>query len=95
MGDFYASVACELLMSGNTSQDELDSWISSSLATQLPMKNCCAPDCDVVQLSPRTAAVWLEAGIDSTQSNSALEVYFQLPGRDSWTWKQDTNENRT
>ncbi|CAK9096568.1 Insulin-degrading enzyme (Insulin protease) (Insulinase) (Insulysin) [Durusdinium trenchii] len=89
MGDFYASVACELLMSGNTSQDELDSWISSSLATQLPMKNCCAPDCDVVQLSPRTAAVWLEAGIDSTQSNSALEVYFQLPGRDSWTWKQD------
>ena len=57
------------------------------------MEKVTVPDWDVVQLDPGTAAVWLEPGIDNTQSNSALEIYFQLPGRDTWDWKQDRLAN--
>lgn len=53
------------------------------------MEKVDVPDWDVVQLDPRTAAVWLQPAIDNTQSNSAIEIYFQLPGRDSWAWNKD------
>ena len=58
------------------------------------MEKVDVPDWDVVQLDPETAAVWLEPAVDNTQSNSALEVYFQLPGRDSWAWNKDMARRR-
>jgi len=90
---FYQKVDCELLISGNTSAAEACQWVDSCLSKQLNMEKVTVPDWDVVQLDPGTAAVWLEPGIDNTQSNSALEIYFQLPGRDTWDWKQDRLAN--
>lgn len=78
-----------MLISGNTLKDEASRWVDTSLANQLVMEKVDVPDWDVVQLDPRTAAVWLQPAIDNTQSNSAIEIYFQLPGRDSWAWNKD------
>jgi len=89
LGEFYQKVDCKLLISGNTSKDEASRWVETSLANQLVMEKVDVPDWDVVQLDPRTAAVWLQPAIDNTQSNSAIEIYFQLPGRDSWAWNKD------
>jgi len=91
---FYQKVDCELLISGNSSAAEACQWVDSCLSKQLNMEKVTVPDWDVVQLDPGTAAVWLEPGIDNTQSNSAVEIYFQLPGRDTWDWKQDRARGR-
>ena len=82
--DFLASVDCELLCSGNTSEQEL-----RQLALNLVTAPCRAPEEDVIQLEAGSAAVWVEQGVDATQSNCALEIYFQLPGRDGFTWTED------
>ena len=44
---------------------------------------------DVVQLPVGSATVWLQSAVDATQSNSAVEIYFQLPERDTWQWQED------
>lgn len=89
---FYTKVDCKLLISGNTSKDEATTWVSGSLAKQLTVEKVDVPDWDVVELEPGTAAVWLEPGVDTTQSNSAIEIYFQLPNRDTWAWNKDCAE---
>lgn len=94
LGEFYQKVDCKLLISGNTSKDEASRWVETSLANQLVMEKVDVPDWEVVQLDPRTAAVWLQPAIDNTQSNSAIEIYFQLPGRDSWAWNKDMARRR-
>lgn len=81
LGDFFASVDCEVLCSGNSSEQEL-----RQVALDLVTAPCRAPDEDVTRLEPGTAAVWVEEAVDGTQSNCALEIYFQLPGRDDFTW---------
>ncbi|CAJ1351587.1 unnamed protein product, partial [Effrenium voratum] len=92
--NFCSEGSWELLVSGNTRKDELTSWIHASLATQLPMRSTTVVEPDVVQLNAQTAAVWLQSGLDSTQTNSAVEIYFQLPGRDSWDFQQDRVRTR-
>eukprot|EP00931_Biecheleriopsis_adriatica_P048142 TRINITY_DN27806_c0_g1_i2.p1 TRINITY_DN27806_c0_g1~~TRINITY_DN27806_c0_g1_i2.p1 ORF type:complete len:663 (+),score=161.88 TRINITY_DN27806_c0_g1_i2:1384-3372(+) len=83
-----SSVGCEVFISGNTRQEELEAWAESVQQrlrpeAQEPVRQ------DVVRLKPGVATVYVEEALDTTQTNSALEVYFQLPGRSRLAWEEE------
>ena len=86
--NFNLVLGCQLLVSGNTSSSDVTTWAESVFENYIlePQRKV---DVDVVQLPVGSAAVWLQTAVDSTQSNSAVEIYFQLPGRDAWHWQED------
>ncbi|CAE7209563.1 Nrdc [Symbiodinium natans] len=86
--NFNSEMGCELLVSGNTPKDTFLDWATAvfdgyTLAPQTKV------EVDVVQLPVGSATVWMQTAVDTTQSNSAVEIYFQLPGRDAWHWQED------
>eukprot|EP00928_Gymnodinium_smaydae_P090846 TRINITY_DN7455_c0_g2_i2.p1 TRINITY_DN7455_c0_g2~~TRINITY_DN7455_c0_g2_i2.p1 ORF type:complete len:880 (-),score=182.57 TRINITY_DN7455_c0_g2_i2:1355-3994(-) len=91
--DFLGEIGCDVLVMGNTSADEAVSWATTVAASRLPSKPRPqqTPEQDVVQLAPGYAAVWLELAVDPSQRNSAVELYWQLPGRDGF----EGDESRT
>ena len=87
VASFNLVLGCEVLVSGNTLTEEVQSWAKAvfdgyTLEAQSKVEE------DVVQLQVGTAVVWMQPAVDSTQSNSAVEIYFQLPGRDAWHWEE-------
>ena len=90
--NFNLVLGCQLLVSGNTSSSDVTAWAESVFENYIlePQRKV---DVDVVQLPVGSAAVWLQTAVDSTQSNSAVEIYFQLPGRDAWHWQEDGGQS--
>ena len=85
---FNSVMACELLVSGNTSAEDLMGW-AGTVFDGYRLEPQTKVEVDVVQLPVGSATVWMQSAVDSTQSNSAVEIYFQLPQRDTWQWQED------
>eukprot|EP00927_Polykrikos_kofoidii_P035247 TRINITY_DN29830_c0_g1_i1.p1 TRINITY_DN29830_c0_g1~~TRINITY_DN29830_c0_g1_i1.p1 ORF type:complete len:1165 (+),score=210.41 TRINITY_DN29830_c0_g1_i1:130-3624(+) len=85
----FAKVACEVLVCGNTSRTDFVNWAHNSVVKSLVPTAQQLVDHDVAALKPGTASVLLEFALDLSQPNSALEIYWQLPGRDGYKWDED------
>jgi len=88
---FWSTVGCEILASGNTACGETQAWVEGHISNLLQHTPQPLVQHDVLRVEPGTATVWLEHALDATQPNSALEIYWQLPGRDGMDW----DESRT
>ncbi|CAE7854645.1 Nrdc, partial [Symbiodinium sp. KB8] len=86
--NFNTVMGCELLVSGNTPAEELMGW-AGTVFDGYRLEPQTKLEVDVVQLPVGSATVWLQSAVDATQSNSAVEIYFQLPERDTWQWQED------
>ncbi|CAK0847367.1 unnamed protein product, partial [Prorocentrum cordatum] len=89
-----AKTGCTLLAAGNTPRGELQSWAEACVSQRLRPEAQPLVELDVVQLERGKTVVLLETALDATQKNSALEVYWQLPGRDGLHWDEGRSKLR-
>lgn len=91
---FLAKTGCTVMAAGNTSREELQSWAEACVSQRLRPEAQPLVEMDVVQLERGKTVVCLETALDATQKNSALEVYWQIPGRDGLRWEEGRSKLR-